>query len=94
METAPLEGIKVVELGGGIPAGFCTHLLAGYGAAVVQVGDPGLTEDEDGYLSRGKRRVPGGDASVLLLADADVVVDGRSPAAADGALRTARDLRG
>ena len=27
--TAPLDGIRVVELGGGVPAGFCTHLLAG-----------------------------------------------------------------
>ena len=46
-ETTPLAGIKVVELGGGVPAGFCAHLLAGYGADVVQVADPGLTPDEE-----------------------------------------------
>ena len=80
MESSPLEGIRVVELGGGIPAGYCSHLLAGYGADVVQIGDPGLTEDEDRYLSRGKRRVPMPDADDLhaLLTAAHVVVDGRA----------------
>jgi crotonobetainyl-CoA:carnitine CoA-transferase CaiB-like acyl-CoA transferase len=83
MNDAPaLEGVRVVELGGGLAAGFCTHLLAGYGADVVQVGDPGLTVDEDTYLSRGKRRVATpGDALDRLLAAAEVVVDGRVPSA-------------
>ncbi len=75
----PLDGIRVVELGGGLAAGYCTHLLAGYGADVVQVGDPGLTADEDTYLSRGKRRVEAaGDALDRLLQAADVVIDGRA----------------
>ena len=78
MDAPPLAGIRVVELGGGVPAGFCTHLLAGYGADVVQVGDPGLTPDEDLYLSRGKRRLVTRVATAELLAGADVVVDGRS----------------
>jgi len=55
---------------------------AGYGADVVQVGDPGLTADEDLYLSRGKRRIEldvdqAAEAFADLLAGADVVVDGR-----------------
>jgi benzylsuccinate CoA-transferase BbsE subunit len=82
--TAPLDGIKVVELGGGVPAGFCTHLLAGYGADVVRVAtaaDTALTPDEERYLSRGKRRVDVGGPLDALLAAADVVVDGRSRAA-------------
>jgi crotonobetainyl-CoA:carnitine CoA-transferase CaiB-like acyl-CoA transferase len=77
-EDLPLAGIRVVELGGGLGAGLCTHLLAGYGADVVQVGAPGLTEDEDTYLSRGKRRVEAsGGVLDSLLAAAEVVVDGR-----------------
>lgn len=89
----PLEGIKVVELGGGVPAGFCTHLLAGYGADVVQVGDPRLSADEDRYLSRGKRRVET-DADTLqaLFAGADVVVDGRSRAAGAIVAPTAAEI--
>jgi crotonobetainyl-CoA:carnitine CoA-transferase CaiB-like acyl-CoA transferase len=85
VKTAPLEGIRVVELGGGVPAGYCTHLLAGYGAHVVQVGDPGLTDDEDRYLSRGKQRVVAPDAHAVadLVAAANVVVDGRSPRGRD-----------
>jgi crotonobetainyl-CoA:carnitine CoA-transferase CaiB-like acyl-CoA transferase len=80
--AGPLDGIRVVELGGGIPAGFCTHLLAGFGADVVQVGDPALTADEDRYLSRGKRRVEAAGATLTALLEvADVVVDGRSRAA-------------
>lgn len=77
MTAAPLAGIGVVELGGGVPAGFCAHLLAGYGADVVQVGDPELTPDEDRFLSRGKRRVDAATDLDPLLAGAAVVIDGR-----------------
>jgi crotonobetainyl-CoA:carnitine CoA-transferase CaiB-like acyl-CoA transferase len=92
--AGPLDGIRVVELGGGVPAGFCTHLLAGFGADVVQAGDPGLTADEDRYLSRGKRRVAvAGSALGELLAAADVVVDGRAPAAGAGDAPSAHEIR-
>jgi crotonobetainyl-CoA:carnitine CoA-transferase CaiB-like acyl-CoA transferase len=91
---SPLEGIKVVELGGGVPAGFCAHLLAGYGADVVQVGDARLTADEDRYLSRGKRRVEAtADELQALLAAADVVVDGRTRAAGGVVTPTAAEIR-
>lgn len=78
LDAPALDGIRVVELGGGVAAGFCAHLLAGYGAEVVQIGDPRLTPDEDRYLSRGKRRLVADDVAIdALLARADVVIDGR-----------------
>jgi len=92
--TTPLHGIRVVELGGGVPAGFCTHLLAGYGADVVQVGNPRLTPDEDRYLSRGKRRIDDpGPGLGPVLSCADVVVDGRSRAAGAVVTPSAHELR-
>jgi len=95
MSESPLAGVRVVELGGGLPAGYCTHLLAGYGADVVQVGDPGLTEDEDRYLSRGKRRVDELDMSALrgLLASAAIAVDGRSRSAGSVVSPSAHEIR-
>ena len=59
----------------------------------MQVGDPGLSEDEETYLSRGKRRIPGESDLSELFGAADVVIDGRprhtpvSPTAED--IRTA-----
>jgi benzylsuccinate CoA-transferase BbsE subunit len=80
--SLPLEGVRVVEVGGGVPASYCGHLLAGFGADVVQIGEPLLTEDEASYLSRGKRRVEvAGEDLGRLLDAASVVIDGRSPSA-------------
>jgi len=70
---------------GGIPAAYCTHLLAGYGAEVVRVegfGRPDwqLDDDEATYLLPGKRRVGVTSSAGLaeLVAGADMVVlDGR-----------------
>ena len=91
--SLPLEGIRVVELGGGVPAGYCTHLLSGFGADVVQIGDPGLTADEARYLSRGKRRVEVTPGELERLLDgASVVVDGRGPSDDEPVLPSARDL--
>jgi crotonobetainyl-CoA:carnitine CoA-transferase CaiB-like acyl-CoA transferase len=103
---APLQGMRVVEVAGGVPAAYCTHLLAGYGADVVRVEatpDPwwSLDDDERAYLLPGKRIVrihgpvgagTGGDGELARLVDAAdaVVVDGR-PARFDvAAWRTAR----
>ena len=35
-----LEGIRVIEVGGGISAPFCGKLLADYGAEVVKIETP------------------------------------------------------
>ena len=32
----PLSGMRVLEIGGGVPAAFATRFLAGYGADVVR----------------------------------------------------------
>lgn len=38
----PLSGIRVVDITRLLPGGFCSHLLASYGADVVKVEQPGL----------------------------------------------------
>src|SRR4249920_1041141 len=79
----PLQGVRVVELGGGIPAAFAAHQLGGFGAEVVRVeGDdagPLLTDDETSYLLAGKRRVDadGLDVRRLVLVADILVEDGR-----------------
>jgi crotonobetainyl-CoA:carnitine CoA-transferase CaiB-like acyl-CoA transferase len=48
--------VRVLEVAGGIPAAFATHLLAGFGADVVRVEGqaegPALTDAEEVYLWR------------------------------------------
>lgn len=61
----PLQGVRVIEIAGGVPAAYCAHLLAGYGADVIRIEDayrsvPGdwtLTADESTYLLPGKSRI-------------------------------------
>jgi crotonobetainyl-CoA:carnitine CoA-transferase CaiB-like acyl-CoA transferase len=88
-DVPPLAGTRVLEVGSGVAAAYCTHLLAGFGADVlrlepdpVDLGGPeyGLTADEEVYLLAGKRRVAaGGDAVAAAAAVADVVVEGTPP---------------
>ncbi len=91
--AGPLAGFRVVDLCGGLAAGYCTKLYADAGADVIVVeaesGDPlrgwsvgsGDLGDADGalfrYLRHGQRSVPGADADALI-ATADVVVVGRA----------------
>jgi crotonobetainyl-CoA:carnitine CoA-transferase CaiB-like acyl-CoA transferase len=82
----PLDGVRVVEVAGGIPAAFATRQLAGFGADVVRVEghpvEPGLTEDEEVYLVAGKRRVEvSGDDLLRVLLAADIVVEDGAPGA-------------
>lgn len=88
----PLAGLKVVEVAGGLPAAYCTHLLAGYGADVVRAegaDEPApvwqLEDDEATYLLPGKRRIEVGSAQALreLALAADIVVVDGPPARFD-----------
>jgi crotonobetainyl-CoA:carnitine CoA-transferase CaiB-like acyl-CoA transferase len=85
-EPLPLDGVRVVEIAGGIPAAFAARQLGGFGADVVRVEGhpvaPGLTEDEEVYLVAGKRRVEAsGEDLVRLLLAADIIVEDGTPGA-------------
>src|SRR5437762_6599686 len=40
--TRPLEGVRILDLSRLLPGGFCTGLLADFGADVLKVEDTGL----------------------------------------------------
>lgn len=40
MSIAALDGVRIIELGEGISASFCTRLLSDYGASVLKVENP------------------------------------------------------
>lgn len=76
MTDLPLDGVRVLEIAPGYPAGFAGRLLAGFGADVVVAGEPqNLTEDEEVWLLAGKRRVAVETFDDLrpLAASADIV---------------------
>ncbi len=80
----PLDGMRVLEVGGGVPAAFATRWLAGYGADVVRSEGPAdaLDRDEEISLLPGKRRITASAAQLLALAlAADVVVEDGKPGA-------------
>lgn len=83
MDDLPLDGVRVVEIAGDIPAAFATRLMAGFGADVVRVegssAGPGLTDDEEVYLVAGKRRVGDGVDLRSLVRAADIVVEDGPP---------------
>ncbi len=94
--TAPLKGLRVVEVGSDIAAPYCTKLLVDLGADVVKIepptGDPlrqwGPHEGLFEYLNAGKRGLTvdlATDAKVLrrLLAGADMVVEDLAPGCAE-----------
>ena len=76
--------MRVLEIGGGIPAAFATRWLAGFGAEVARSEGPadGLTRDEEVALLAGKRRIAVPDARLRELAlAADLVVEDGRPGA-------------
>lgn len=95
MNTGPLDGIRVLELGGIGPGPHAAMLLADLGADVVRVERPsgGLDLYPDGHhdqLMRGRRSVAadlknsGDRERIRALADrADVLVEGFRPGVAE-----------
>jgi crotonobetainyl-CoA:carnitine CoA-transferase CaiB-like acyl-CoA transferase len=82
--SGPLDGVRVVGVGGGVAAGYCCHLLAGYGAQVVRLvssDDPPLEDAQQAYLTGGIPAVSGRTGSLeALAASTDVIIDSRAPA--------------
>lgn len=90
-----LSGIKVIELAGIGPAPFCCMLLADMGADVIRIDrfEPQKGEADDprlALLNRNKRSVAidlktpdGANAAKRMITDADVLVEGFRPGAAE-----------
>ncbi len=86
--SLPLEGVRVLEIPGGVASGFATKQLAGYGADVVIFEGwsdlPPMTDDETTYLTAGKRRADANAVDVdALVRVADIVVEEGSPGRLD-----------
>ena len=91
-----LAGLRVLDLSRLLPGGFCTLLLADFGADVIKVEDTGAGDyaraDEASFasLNRGKRSLQlnlktdgGREAFLKLAAAADVVVESFRPGVTD-----------
>lgn len=91
--SAPLEGVRVLDLSRLLPGPFCTMVLADLGADVVKVEQPGtgdpvraLHPSLFALVNRNKRGVcldlgssAGRGALLALARDADVLVEGFRP---------------
>ncbi|OAI42182.1 hypothetical protein AYO38_03290 [bacterium SCGC AG-212-C10] len=96
MTGFPLADVRVLEIGGGIPAAFATRWMAGFGADVVRTEGPAdaLTDDEATYLLPGKRRIAASGADLCRLAlAADIVVEDGKPGAMATAGLSPEELR-
>lgn len=91
--SAPLEGVRVLDLSRLLPGPYCTMVLADLGADVVKVEQPGtgdpvrvLHPSLFALVNRNKRGVcldlgsaAGREALLALARDADVLVEGFRP---------------
>jgi crotonobetainyl-CoA:carnitine CoA-transferase CaiB-like acyl-CoA transferase len=91
-----LSGLRVLDLSRLLPGGFCSLLLADFGADVIKVEDTGMGDyvraDPPAFhaLNRGKRAIgidlkhpAGRDAFLRLSARADVVLESFRPGVMD-----------
>ncbi|ODV43922.1 hypothetical protein AWV79_13845 [Cupriavidus sp. UYMMa02A] len=91
MSTAPLQGVRVLGLGGIWAGRLAAMLLADQGAEVIEIEPPGrAARDEDPLLLRGKKRVQldlndsaDNAAAKALAAEADIVIDNLGPGRAE-----------
>jgi alpha-methylacyl-CoA racemase len=94
--SSALVGLRVLDLSRLLPGGFCSLLLADFGADVIKVEDTGMGDyvraDPPAFhaLNRGKRAVSidlknpaGRDAFVRMAGGADVVLESFRPGVMD-----------
>lgn len=55
--AGPLDGVRIIELGGLGPAPFCGMMLADHGAEVIRVDRPGAALDPRDPLNRSRRSI-------------------------------------
>jgi alpha-methylacyl-CoA racemase len=94
MTRLPLEGVKVLDLSRLLPGGFCSLLLADFGAEVLKVEDTGMGD----YVRWATPKYPGVEdsaASALFLAlnrnKTSIRIDLKSEQGKDVLLRLAHD---
>ena len=94
MRGLPLEGVKVLDLSRLLPGGFCSLLLADFGAEVLKVEDTGMGD----YIRWSPPKYPGVEdsaASALFLAlnrnKTSIRIDLKTEQGKDVLLRLARD---
>jgi benzylsuccinate CoA-transferase BbsE subunit len=88
--------MRVLEIGGGVPAAFATRWMSGYGADVVRSEGPdgALTPDEEAFLLPGKRRIAADPRGLRELAlAADLVVEDGAPGSLASRGLDPRELR-
>jgi alpha-methylacyl-CoA racemase len=92
--SGPLDGVRVVELGGIGPTTFASMMLADLGADVLRIDRPETVESTtrapDFALTRGRRSVAinlktteGAALALRLLAKADIAIEGWRPGVAE-----------
>jgi alpha-methylacyl-CoA racemase len=94
--SSALAGLRVLDLSRLLPGGFCSLLLADFGADVIKVEDTGMgdyvraSEPAFQSLNRGKRSVSidlknpsGRDLLLRLVRDADVLLESFRPGVMD-----------
>jgi crotonobetainyl-CoA:carnitine CoA-transferase CaiB-like acyl-CoA transferase len=87
MSAAPMQGVRVLNLGGIWAGRVAAMLLADQGADVIEINRPGRTAlPEEVMLARGKRSLTldlasaaGYEAAFALAAQADIVIDNLGP---------------
>lgn len=84
-----LAGVKVVDLTRMYPGTLCTWLLAGLGAEVIKVEEPGAVRSGAPFLNRGKKSITfnlktksARKALSALIKEADIVLEGFRPGVA------------
>ncbi|MFL5835257.1 MAG: CaiB/BaiF CoA transferase family protein, partial [Solirubrobacteraceae bacterium] len=94
MSQLPLEGVKVLDLSRLLPGGFCSLLLADYGAEVLKVEDTGVG-DYVRWATPKYQGVEDSAASALFLAlnrnKTSIRIDLKTEQGKDVLLRLARD---